>query len=76
MVVPLHHCVGPVKKQHYPQEDFATLLARRKEEYARNRAEKEKYAELAEKMRKMVAEHEAFMAQHPDQLAKIELKKR
>ena len=67
---------GRLKKQQYPQEDFNTLLARRKEEYAKHRAEKERFAKVLERIREMVAEYEAFLAEYPNQLAKIKLKKR
>ena len=78
MVYPVQQygCPPTVKQQRYPQEDFATLLARRKEEYARARAESEQYAKVIEQVRNMVTNHEAFLAQHPRQLAKIQLKKR
>ena len=67
---------GKPRQKRYPEEDFETLLARRKEEYARARAEKEKFAKVLEELRRTVAESEAFIAKHPEQVAKLTLRKR
>ena len=77
VVVP-QQCLPPGKprQKRYPEEDFETLLAKRKEEYARARAEKEKFANVLEELRRTVAESEAFIAKHPEQVAKLTLRKR
>ena len=66
----------PRQKRQAEEEDFETLLARRKEEYARVRAEKEKLAEVLEGLWRTSAETEAFIARHPEQVAKLTLRKR
>ena len=65
-----------LQQKRYPTEDFETLLARRKEEYARIRAEKERFEKVLEEIRKMVSENETFIAQHSEQAAKLTFRKK
>ena len=58
------------------REDFATLLAKRQEQYARMKMEKHRYVEAIIKVRGMVDDYETFLALHSKQLAMIEQRKR
>ena len=58
------------------REDFATLLAKRQEQYAKMKMEKHRYVEAIIKVRGMVDDYETFLALHPKQLAMIKQKKR
>ena len=65
-----------LQQKRYPTEDFETLLARRKEEYARIRAEKERFEKVLEEIRKMVSENETFIAQHSEQAVRLTFRKK
>ena len=69
--------VNPWKRQkRHQEEDFSTLLAKRKEEYARVRAKKEKFSGVLEELRHKVAVNQAIITSHPEQVAKVILRKR
>ena len=68
------HCP---REQCHLQEDAATVLAARgDEEYARCRTERETYANVLEQIKTIVQDYEAFLANHPEQLSKVTLRKR
>ena len=72
----------PVKVQKVHQrkrpetEDFATMLARRQEEYAKMKMEKQRYGEAIIKVKRMIDDYETFLAVHPKQVAMIKQRKR
>lgn len=59
------------RKQHAERDEFAMLVARRQEEYARMIAEKEEYAEANGEIMELIKEYETFLSYHPAQLAEI-----
>ena len=75
-VVQTHFPVNVHQKQCPEKEDFATLLARRQEQYAKMRTEKQHYVEAIAKIKRMVDNYETFLALHPKQVAVVKQRKR
>lgn len=58
------------------REEYTMALARREEEYAKAKTEREQYAKVIPQIKRMIAEYKAFLAQHPTQLTKIKQRMR
>ena len=75
--VPQHRFPVRVQQKHCRgKEDFDTLLAKKQEQYARLKAEKQQYLNAIAKLRKMVDDYENFLALHPKQVAKVQQRNR
>ena len=75
-VVQTHFPVNVRQKQCPEKEDFATLLARRQEQYAKMNAEKQHYAEAIAKIKRMIDNYKTFLALHPKQVAVVKQRNR
>ena len=76
MLAQLPPCPVVVLQQPPPREDIDAMVIRRREEYAKHKAEGEKYEKMLNVKQSIAKEYEAFLAEHPDQVSKVTLRKR
>lgn len=66
-----HEAVEEERKRYAERDEFAKLVARKQEEYARIIAEREEYTEANAEIMELIKEYETFLSHHPAQLAEI-----
>lgn len=67
----IREAVEEERKRHTERDEFAMMVARRQEQYAKMIAEREEYAEANGEIMELIKEYETFLSHHPAQLAEI-----